>query len=82
MSEVKEYYSNMKIHSDIWELRNIAIVASLTVQCALKRKNSVGIHFSIDYPTIQNQSLNLSPDEINQKTYQKLDDTILIQGIV
>lgn len=50
MTEVKEYYSNMKIHSDIIELRNIAIVADLTVKCALKRKESRGIHFSIDYP--------------------------------
>ncbi len=50
MSEVKEYYSNMKVHSDILELRNIAIVAELTVECALKRKESRGIHYSLDYP--------------------------------
>ena len=50
MSEVTEYYSNMKVHSDILELRNIAIVAELTVQCALKRKESRGIHYSLDYP--------------------------------
>ncbi len=50
LSEVKEYYSNMKIHSDILELRNIAIVASLTVECALKRHESRGIHYSLDYP--------------------------------
>ena len=50
LAEVKEYYSNMKIHSDILELRNIAIVASLTVECALKRHEARGIHFSLDYP--------------------------------
>jgi L-aspartate oxidase len=49
-AEVKEYYSNMKVHSDILELRNIAIVADLTVECALRRKESRGIHFSLDYP--------------------------------
>lgn len=48
--EVKEYYSNMKIHPDIIELRNIAIVADLTVECALKRLESRGIHYSLDYP--------------------------------
>ncbi len=48
-SEVKEYYSNMKVHSDILELRNIAIVAKLTVECALRRRESRGIHYSIDY---------------------------------
>ncbi len=48
-SEVKEYYSNMKVHSDILELRNIATVAKLTVECALRRHESRGIHYSIDY---------------------------------
>jgi L-aspartate oxidase len=48
--EVKEYYSNMKVHPDILELRNIAIVADLTVECALKRQESRGIHYSLDYP--------------------------------
>lgn len=50
LSEVKEYYSNMKIHSDIIELRNIALVAELTVECALRRKESRGIHYSLDFP--------------------------------
>lgn len=49
-SEVKEYYSNCKIHSDIIELRNIALVAELSVECALRRKESRGIHYSLDYP--------------------------------
>ncbi|MFN7262370.1 MAG: FAD-binding protein, partial [Pseudobdellovibrionaceae bacterium] len=50
MTEVKDYYSNFKIHPDIIELRNIAIVADLTVKCALKRKESRGIHYNLDYP--------------------------------
>ncbi|MCE3011020.1 MAG: L-aspartate oxidase [Proteobacteria bacterium] len=50
LSEVKDYYSNFKIHPDIIELRNIAIVADLTVKCALKRKESRGIHYNLDYP--------------------------------
>ena len=57
-SEVKEYYSNMKVHADILELRNIAIVADLTVQCALKRRESRGIHFSLDYPQTKEQALD------------------------
>lgn len=54
--EVKEYYSNMKIHADILELRNIAIVADLTVECALRRHESRGIHYSIDFPNTDTQS--------------------------
>ena len=49
-NEVKDYYSHMKVHPDILELRNIAIVADLTVACALRRHESRGIHYSIDYP--------------------------------
>lgn len=72
LSEVREYYSNMKIHSDILELRNIAIVADLTVECALKRHESRGIHFSLDYP----------PNEADLKNpKQPGQDTILLRGL-
>ena len=71
LEEVKEYYSHMKIHSDILELRNIAIVADLTVQCALKRKQSIGIHYSLDYPP-----------EDPQKASLDLQNTILLRGIL
>lgn len=53
--EVKEYYSNMKVHPDIIELRNIAIVAELTVECALQRHESRGIHYSLDFPKTEAQ---------------------------
>jgi L-aspartate oxidase len=48
MSEVKENYSNLQVQNDILELRNIALVADLTVQCALARRESRGIHYNID----------------------------------
>jgi L-aspartate oxidase len=50
LNEVKDYYWNFKLHPDILELRNLALVASLTVKCALKRKESRGVHYNIDYP--------------------------------
>lgn len=56
LHEVKEYYSNMKIHSDIIELRNIALVADLTVKCALQRHESRGIHYSLDFPKTEAQA--------------------------
>lgn len=55
LSEVAEYYSGMKIHPDIIELRNIALVADLTVKCALLRKESRGIHFNLDFPHPQSE---------------------------
>ena len=50
LKEFAEYYEEFAPHPDIIELRNIATVADLTVKCALKRKESRGIHFSLDYP--------------------------------
>lgn len=48
--EIADYYSTFRPHSDIEELRNIALVAQLTVRCALLRKESRGIHYNLDYP--------------------------------
>jgi L-aspartate oxidase len=74
--EVKEYYSNMKIHSDIIELRNISIVADLTVQCALKRKESRGIHYSLDFPPVNE---DFESDLVDQCT--TAHDSILLRGL-
>jgi L-aspartate oxidase len=49
VSEVRDYYSHFKLHPDIIELRNIALVAQITVQQALARKESIGIHYNIDF---------------------------------
>jgi L-aspartate oxidase len=50
LHEVSDYYGNMTLHPDIIEMRNLALVADLTVRCALGRKESRGINFNIDYP--------------------------------
>jgi L-aspartate oxidase len=50
--EVRDYYWNYKITCDLIELRNLVLVASLIVDCALERHESRGLHFTRDYPEL------------------------------
>ena len=48
--EIESYYWDFRVTGDLIELRNLATVASLVVDCAMRRRESRGLHYTLDYP--------------------------------
>ena len=53
--EIREFYWRAPVSRDLLELRNIGVVAELIVSCARLRKESRGLHYTLDYPSLSNE---------------------------
>ncbi|EHH9801275.1 L-aspartate oxidase [Escherichia coli] len=54
--EIDEYYVHFRVSNNLLELRNLVQVAELIVRCAMMRKESRGLHFTLDYPELLTHS--------------------------
>jgi L-aspartate oxidase len=63
--EVRDYYKNYHVSSDLIELRNLIVVAELIVHSAISRKESRGLHYTLNYPDLLSDAKDtvLSPPD-------------------
>jgi L-aspartate oxidase len=65
--EIHDYYSNFRVSNNLLELRNLVTVAQLIVLCAMRRKESRGLHYNLDYPDMlpEAKPTVLNPNDLN-----------------
>ncbi|MCB0333291.1 MAG: L-aspartate oxidase [Bdellovibrionales bacterium] len=56
--EIQEYYWNFLVTTDLLELRNLNLVAKLVIKSAMARKESRGLHYTIDYPELADEVID------------------------
>jgi L-aspartate oxidase len=66
--EILDYYSNYSVSNDLLELRNLVTVADLIICSAIQRKESRGLHYTLDYPDTQDSAQDTILTPVNYST--------------
>lgn len=53
--EIDEYYQGYHVSKNLIELRNLVLVSEMIVRCAMQRKESRGLHYTLDYPELSTE---------------------------
>ena len=56
LGHVESLYATGKLSRELLELRNLATVARLIIDCALSRAESRGLNYNLDYPNLDEQT--------------------------
>jgi L-aspartate oxidase len=64
--EIREYYWGYRLTRDVLELRSIALVGYLMVESASRRRESRGLHYTLDYP-------QTDPDQARETIFTRQD---------
>lgn len=54
-NEITEYYQDYYVSKNLIELRNLVLVSEMIVRCAMQRKESRGLHYTLDYPELASE---------------------------
>lgn len=54
-NEITEYYQDYHVSKNLIELRNLVLVSEMIVRCAMQRKESRGLHYTLDYPELASE---------------------------
>jgi L-aspartate oxidase len=75
-NEIREYYLDYLVTPDVLELRNLATIAELVIRCARRRKESRGLHYTLDYPDMLPQAEDTVIDDPPGESLNMLDSRV------
>ena len=66
---IKQFYKRNPVRPEMLQLRNIADVALMLIESAMRRKESRGLHYNVDYPDIDDK--NFKHDTVIQRNFSE-----------